>query len=85
MLAAGLPIVAQPKGSLPEIVVSGRNGFLAVGENAAAERLQQLILSPDLRRRMGAASLRRARAFDRAHFSRRVRALVDHMTATAKA
>jgi glycosyltransferase involved in cell wall biosynthesis len=79
MLAAGIPVVAQPEGCVPELVVDGRNGFLARDERAVAERLRELILSPSLRRRMGAASLQRAEAFDAEHFRKAVRTLMEDL------
>jgi glycosyltransferase involved in cell wall biosynthesis/cytochrome c-type biogenesis protein CcmH/NrfG len=82
MLAAGLPVVAQPRGALPELIVSGRNGFLAAGEREIAARLGELVESEDLRRRMGAAAQRAARRFDIARFRASIRALVEEIEAT---
>lgn len=77
MLAAGLPVVAQPEGCVPELVADGRNGFLAADGPDVAARLRELILSPRLRRRMGEASRRHAEAFDAEPFRAAVRRLVD--------
>ena len=77
MLAAGLPVVAQPEGCVPELVADGRNGFLAADEKEVAARLRELIRSPPLRRRMGAASRRHAEVFDTTLFRAAVRHLVN--------
>ena len=60
MLASGLPVVAQPKGCLPELVVPGVNGYLSLEPKQIAADLERLILSPTLRRRMGAAGRRQS-------------------------
>jgi glycosyltransferase involved in cell wall biosynthesis len=64
MLAAGLPVVGEPKGCLPELVTTGRNGFLETREREIAGRLADLVASPALRHRMGAASRQAARRYD---------------------
>jgi glycosyltransferase involved in cell wall biosynthesis len=81
MMAAGLPIVAEPKGALVEMVVPGKTGYLENGEGAIGSRLRELILSPKLRRRMGAASRRAAAHFDVARYERAMRKLVRRLTA----
>ena len=57
----GLPVVATNWRGLPDIVVNGETGFLVPPKDAKsiAERLERLILDPDLRRTMGAAGRRR--------------------------
>jgi glycosyltransferase involved in cell wall biosynthesis/LPS sulfotransferase NodH/tetratricopeptide (TPR) repeat protein len=77
MLAAGLPVVAEPKGALPELIVDGRNGFLASDEAEVADRLDRLLRSPELRRRLGASSRRTARRYDHARFRSSWRTLVE--------
>lgn len=56
-----LPVVATNWRGLPDIVVDGETGFLVPSKDAKsiAERLEQLISDPDLRRTMGAAGRRR--------------------------
>ncbi len=81
MLASGLPIVAQPRGCLPEMVTPEVNGYLSFEPRQIAAALERLILSPELRRRMGAASRRAARGWSMAQFRRRWRALVRETTA----
>ena len=57
----GLPVVATNWRGLPDIVVDRETGFLVPPKDAKsiAERLEILILDPDLRRTMGAAGRRR--------------------------
>ncbi len=62
MLAAGLPVVSQPRGCLPEMVIPGENGYLAEDEHEIAAALDRLLRDVRLRRRLGAASRRHARA-----------------------
>lgn len=59
-MAAGLPVVATSLGALGEIVVDGETGFFAADEQDWIERLDRLVLDPELRRRLGAAGRRRA-------------------------
>jgi glycosyltransferase involved in cell wall biosynthesis len=61
----GLPIVATRIGAVPDLVESGRNGFLVdVGDvDGLAARLEQLLGDPALRRQMGAAGWQRARRY----------------------
>ncbi len=56
MLAAGLPVVAQPRGCLPALVADGETGFLTAGEAALSEALVRLVGDGALRARMGAAA-----------------------------
>jgi len=81
MLAAGLPVVAQPRGCLPELIADGETGFLAFGESRIATLLRRLILDPELRRRCGRAARRSARAFSTEQFARRWRELIDNLCA----
>ncbi|WP_244341599.1 glycosyltransferase family 4 protein [Thermus thermophilus] len=60
-MRAGLPVVATGVGGVGEAVVEGKTGFL-VGrgdEEALRARLRTLLLSPDLRARLGEAGRRR--------------------------
>jgi glycosyltransferase involved in cell wall biosynthesis len=81
MLAAGLPVVSQPRGSLPELVEDGVSGFLAESEEDIGGRLRFLAESRDLRARFGAAGRARAALHDRAIFERRWQELVTRCEA----
>jgi glycosyltransferase involved in cell wall biosynthesis len=81
MLAAGLPVVAEPKGCLPELITPGENGFLAAGEREIAERLQRLVRLPQLRRRMKAAARRTASRYGIGQFRSSVQGLVSRLFA----
>ena len=63
-MAASKPAVATSVGGVPEVVVDGDTGFLVPpGDHVAmADKLIVLLRDPDLRSRMGAAALARARA-----------------------
>ena len=82
MLAAGLPIVSQPRGCLPELVRSGINGFLAEDESdvRAAIELSCLACSSELRLTFGRRSSEMAQAFDIRIFQARYRELIDRLT-----
>lgn len=77
MLASGLPIVAEPKGCLPEMVVAGVNGFLNSNPEGVAESLRRLIASRALRRRMGEASRRIAASYSMTRFRASWRELIS--------
>ena len=63
-MAQGLPVVATAEGGVPEIVVEGVTGLLCRGGDVEAmgRALVQLARAPELRRRLGSASVERARA-----------------------
>jgi len=84
MLAAGLPIISQPRGCLPQLVRSGENGYLADGETEVAARLTELIRSRRLRERMGARSRRIAEHYAMPTFNERWRRLAARVTAEAQ-
>lgn len=52
-MAAGLPVVASPVGVNSDIVMSGRNGYLAETQDEWQSSLRQLIDDPALRQRFG--------------------------------
>ena len=56
-MAASLPCVASPVGANTEAVIDGLNGFHAATVRDWEDRLEELIVSPDLRARFGAGGL----------------------------
>jgi len=54
-MAAGLPVVTNPVGVHPEMVLHGQTGFLASGEADWVEAIRTLAADRALRREMGAA------------------------------
>jgi len=60
-MAAGLPVVGSPVGANCEIVHEGREGYLAASPRQWFEALEQLIVSPRLRREMGQNASRKVR------------------------
>ena len=72
-LASGTPVVATRVGGVPDVVRDGSDGFLVEpgDTDAAAERLAELALDPDLRARLGESG----RAYVRTRYS--VDRLVD--------
>ena len=61
-MAYGKPVVGSDMGGIPELIVQGETGFLfpAGDYNALRAQLLQLMQSPELRRRLGAAGRKRA-------------------------
>jgi glycosyltransferase involved in cell wall biosynthesis len=64
-MARGLPIVATSVGGIPDTVQHGVNGFITPvrGVQEIATALETLVNDPELRRRMGQASLAISRNF----------------------
>lgn len=62
-MACGLPVVISRLGGIPEIVAEGETGFLLEPGDypALASRLDRLVTEEELRAKMGASSLARAR------------------------
>jgi glycosyltransferase involved in cell wall biosynthesis len=58
-MACGTPVIARPRGSLPELVADGENGFLvdsleeAAAAVTAADRLDRAAVSASVERRFG--------------------------------
>ena len=59
--SCGTPVVVSDVGGLPEVVEDGVTGFVVERKNAdaAAEKLEKLVLDPELRNRMGNAGRER--------------------------
>jgi glycosyltransferase involved in cell wall biosynthesis len=66
-MAAGLPIVVTPVGSIPDVIVDGENGFLIPVQDTAAlaQRFEMLFEAPALRRALGQS----ARATAKSNFN----------------
>ncbi|HZK67402.1 MAG TPA: glycosyltransferase family 4 protein [Chloroflexota bacterium] len=60
-MSAGKPVVVTPVGGIPEVVQSGRNGFLvpARNETRLADALVRLLVDPHLREEMGRSARER--------------------------
>ncbi|MFQ5767329.1 MAG: glycosyltransferase family 4 protein [Acidobacteriota bacterium] len=66
-MAAGLPVISTPVGSIGEVIAEGKNGFLVPPGDvkALSEAMLKLALDPELRERMGRANRQEAcRRFD---------------------
>jgi glycosyltransferase involved in cell wall biosynthesis len=63
-MAAGLAVVVTPVGSVPDVIVDGRNGLLATPRDAGdlARQLGRVLQSPALRAELGAEAHRVAAA-----------------------
>lgn len=61
-LASGLPLIATDTGGTREILEEGENGFIVKMKNSQnlAEKIELLVKDPDLRKRMGEASRKKA-------------------------
>lgn len=83
-MAAGLPIVATRVGGVPEMVAEGENALLVPpgDERGLADALRTLADDPGLRSRFGAASRRRAEAYDWDRLIPRYRALFEELAGT---
>ncbi len=57
-MAVGLPVVARPLGSNPDVIEDGVNGFLADSDDQWHDRLLTLVNDHGLRKRMGEAARR---------------------------
>ncbi|MDE3078285.1 MAG: glycosyltransferase, partial [Chloroflexota bacterium] len=64
-MACGTPVVAAGVGGLQSTIVDGETGFLVPRHDPAlfADRIAQLMRSPELRRRFGQAGTQRARGY----------------------
>lgn len=63
-MAAGKPVVATRVGGIVDAVVDGQTGFLVAPgtPSAVATAIERLLIEPGLRRQLGEAAARRARA-----------------------
>ncbi|HHM02055.1 MAG TPA: glycosyltransferase [Caldithrix abyssi] len=77
-MATGLPVIATNVGGNPELVTDNKTGFLFTSEDAAdfADKMERLLLNPELRREFGRAS--RQDALKRFSLDVMVRAYEDY-------
>ena len=61
--ACGLPVIAR-KNYQPETVIDGETGYLIGSDEELYSRLQELLRSPDLRKKLGQAARKHAERFD---------------------
>jgi glycosyltransferase involved in cell wall biosynthesis len=86
-MAAGLPVVSTSVGAIEEAVVQGENGFvIKPGDGIElAKVLEQLVASPELRRRMGTNSRERAEtSFDAAKNGQRLLEICKSLAETRR-
>src|SRR5439155_1750450 len=63
LAACGLPVIAR-KNYQPETVIEGETGYLVSSDQELYSRLQELLRSPDLRKKLGRAGRKHAERFD---------------------
>ena len=80
--ACGLPVIAR-EDYQPETVVNGETGFLVGEDNQLLSRLQQLVASPDLRRKMGLAARAHIQKFDWDQITRQWEAIFTRLAPCA--
>lgn len=80
-MASGLPVVSTRTGAIPEYLEPGVHGLLVDPGDAEglADGLRRLIADAELRARLGAAALRRAREYDWDVVAARVAAMYDKL------
>lgn len=76
-MAAGLPVVAQPRGCLPEMIEPGVTGLLCASEDEIVAAISLLVTNPGMRRRMGIAARDAVRRYDAAQFAKSWRRLIS--------
>jgi glycosyltransferase involved in cell wall biosynthesis len=62
-MAAGVPVVAEARGGIPEIVVSGENGLLAGSLDEIGDHVRRLRENPPLREHLSQGALATAEKF----------------------
>jgi len=79
-MACGLPVVSTRAGGVEELVTDGADGLLAPAGDigAIAARLDELLLDPGRRHRLGEAAAASARCFDGGAAALRLAALFGH-------
>lgn len=57
-MALGIPTIMSPVGVNTEIIQDGKNGFLAVSTDEWVNKIEQLVASEELRKRMGEEAIK---------------------------
>jgi glycosyltransferase involved in cell wall biosynthesis/O-antigen/teichoic acid export membrane protein len=81
--ASGTPSVAMRVGGLPESIEEGVTGLLADDRDGLIDATRRIVANPELRDRMGAAALERARRFTWEHTARRTLEVLEAERAAA--
>ena len=76
-LSRGIPVVATPVGGIPEVVRSGRDGFLVSSPSDLAEHVLRVRRDPALARSLGESGRQRARDFAIEDLALRVASLYE--------
>jgi len=80
MMAAGIPVVAEPRGGIPEQIVHGRNGFLAGSRDEVRSFCESLYKDRGLRQEMSREARDMAKAFDVRLQWKRYRDLIERLS-----
>ena len=81
-MRAGMPVITSDIGSLPEVVVDGKTGFVIPPQDPEklAEKIVRLVKEPELRRRMGQESRQRYLTdFSSAVYKKRVGEILEEL------
>lgn len=76
-MAMGLPVIGAKAGALPYLIKPGKNGFLFEPNDPIdlAQKLQQLLIDPDLQKQMGRESLELIKEHDINHIIEKMESL----------
>jgi glycosyltransferase involved in cell wall biosynthesis len=76
----GLPVISTAAGGIPDIVDDGLTGFIVEKQNplALADKIEELILNPELRIKMGKAGQQKFREqYTLEHFEKRMFEIIN--------
>ena len=80
--AAGLPVVAANVGGIPDLISDGETGLLFEADNvlSAAERIEKLMISQDLREKIGTAGRKQvSEVYTKVQAGERLKAVISSM------